>query len=52
MMFDVLMDFVLLHYFVNLTDARPYLIPSIEKVVLYSVYLQLFTLYFENSIFQ
>ena len=41
MMFDVLLDFVLFHCPLNLTDVRQYLVPSTEKVVYYSIYLQL-----------
>ena len=40
MMFDVLLDFVSFHCFVNLTDVSPYLVPTIEKVVVYIIYLK------------
>ena len=42
-MFDALLDFVLFHCLVNLTDVRPYQVPSNEKVVYNSIYLQLYT---------
>ena len=46
MMFDALLEFVLFRCLVNLTDMRPYQVPSNEKVVYYSIYLQLYTLDF------
>ena len=43
MMFDALLDFVLFHCLVNLTDMKPYQVPSNEKVVYYSIHLQLYS---------